>query len=75
MIYKKTVIIAATIAVCFTTFVQAQERDDRATILNFKGIQYTSKEIVFIKPNIPNSLYFYGMIAVETRSIKFLRTL
>jgi phosphate-selective porin OprO/OprP len=47
MIYKKTVIIAATIAVCFTTFVQAQERDDRATILNFKGIQYTSKDSLF----------------------------
>ncbi len=26
---------------------QAQERDDRATILNFKGIQYTSKDSLF----------------------------
>ena len=27
--------------------VQAQERDDRATILNFKGIQYKSNDSLF----------------------------
>jgi len=30
-----------------STFIKAQERDDRATILNFKGIQYTSKDSLF----------------------------
>lgn len=30
-----------------TTNSMAQERDDRATILNFKGIQYTSKDSLF----------------------------
>ncbi|WP_133640707.1 porin [Sphingobacterium paludis] len=34
-------------ALCFATAVMAQERDDRATILNFKGIQYTSKDSLF----------------------------
>ncbi|MGJ1283956.1 porin [Sphingobacterium spiritivorum] len=29
------------------THVNAQERDDRATILNFKGIQFTSKDSLF----------------------------
>lgn len=34
-------------ALCLTDVAEAQERDDRATILNFKGIQYMSKDSLF----------------------------
>lgn len=37
----------AAITLCNTSTATAQERDDRATILNFKGIQYTSKDSLF----------------------------
>ncbi|MCI0920027.1 porin [Sphingobacterium rhinopitheci] len=44
-------LIYAALATTFVTAlfnnVKAQERDDRATILNFKGIQYTSKDSLF----------------------------
>ena len=41
--------LLATIIACFAsvTLTSGQERDDRATILNFKGIQYTSKDSLF----------------------------
>jgi len=39
--------LAGLSALCLTNVAQAQERDDRATILNFKGIQYTSKDTLF----------------------------
>ncbi|WP_037503732.1 porin [Sphingobacterium deserti] len=40
-------LLAGLSALCFTAAVNAQERDDRATILNFKGIQYLSKDSLF----------------------------
>ena len=47
---KRSYLLLATTATCaiaLNNTVQAQERDDRATILNFKGIQYTSKDSLF----------------------------
>ncbi len=40
-------LIALLTAITSNTQAQVQERDDRATILNFKGIQYTSKDSLF----------------------------
>ena len=40
-------LIALLTAIASNTQAQVQERDDRATILNFKGIQYTSKDSLF----------------------------
>ncbi len=48
--------------------VQAQERDDRATILNFKGIQYTSKDSLFytnFRFRMQNRLGFSNVIDNE----------
>lgn len=39
--------LATTLVVATIYNLKAQERDDRATILNFKGIQYTSKDSLF----------------------------
>ncbi|ERJ59467.1 porin [Sphingobacterium paucimobilis] len=44
---KKTLIVASLLLFLGLGSLQAQERDDRATILNFKGIQYTSKDSLF----------------------------
>jgi len=41
----KTGVLCSMLAMCGA--VEAQERDDRATILNFKGIQFTSKDSLF----------------------------
>lgn len=38
---------AVAFVLCMSTAVLAQEKDDRATILNFKGIQYASKDSLF----------------------------
>ena len=43
----KNVSIALISILSACNFAKAQERDDRATILNFKGIQYTSKDSLF----------------------------
>lgn len=43
----KKVLIALFSILSVYNFAKAQERDDRATILNFKGIQYTSKDSLF----------------------------
>lgn len=48
--------------------VEAQERDDRATILNFKGIQYTSKDSLFytnFRFRMQNRLGFSNVIDNE----------
>lgn len=42
-----TLITAIVLAIFTSNDSIAQERDDRATILNFKGIQYTSKDSLF----------------------------
>lgn len=59
-------------AVAFILFisssVQAQERDDRATILNFKGIQYTSQDSLFyanFRFRMQNRLGFSNVIDNE----------
>lgn len=44
---KLTALITCLITISTSNSVQAQERDDRAAILNFKGIQYTSKDSLF----------------------------
>lgn len=44
---KLQIFLAALSCSTLTTASFAQERDDRATILNFKGIQYTSKDSLF----------------------------
>jgi len=51
----------------------AQERDDRATILNFKGIQYTSKDSLFytnFRFRMQNRLGFSNVIDGED-NVKF----
>lgn len=46
--FRKKAIIATPLFVLLSLgCLKAQERDDRATILNFKGIQYTSKDSLF----------------------------
>ncbi|MCA5006554.1 porin [Sphingobacterium bovistauri] len=55
-------------AVCNTNLATAQERDDRATILNFKGIQYTSKDSLFytnFRFRMQNRLGFSNVIDDE----------
>lgn len=46
LLFKTVYLILLSILIPFCLTV-AQERDDRATILNFKGIQYTSKDSLF----------------------------
>lgn len=44
---KATLLASPLLFLLFVNTAKAQERDDRATILNFKGIQYTSKDSLF----------------------------
>ena len=44
---KFALLLTSLFCVAFGTESLAQERDDRATIVNFKGIQYTSKDSLF----------------------------
>ncbi|MBE8722568.1 porin [Sphingobacterium pedocola] len=52
-------------------FAKAQERDDRATILNFKGIQYTSKDSLFytnFRFRMQNRLKFTNVLDGESNN-------
>lgn len=59
---------AAAFILFISSSVQAQERDDRATILNFKGIQYTSQDSLFytnFRFRMQNRLGFSNVIDNE----------
>lgn len=59
---------AAAFILFVSSSVQAQERDDRATILNFKGIQYTSQDSLFytnFRFRMQNRLGFSNVIDNE----------
>lgn len=52
--------------------ISAQERDDRATILNFKGIQYTSKDSLFytnFRFRMQNRLSFNNVLDGEANNV------
>ncbi|MBE8715205.1 porin [Sphingobacterium hungaricum] len=44
---KLGIVLTCLLYAVFGSEAEAQERDDRATIVNFKGIQYTSKDSLF----------------------------
>lgn len=59
---------AAAFILFISSSAQAQERDDRATILNFKGIQYTSQDSLFytnFRFRMQNRLGFSNVIDNE----------
>ena len=65
---NKAYAVAAAFIFFVSNSVQAQERDDRATILNFKGIQYTSKDSLFytnFRFRMQNRLGFSNVIDNE----------
>ena len=63
-----TIVLTAFLFIITNHNSHAQERDDRATILNFKGIQYTSKDSLFytnFRFRMQNRLGFSNVIDNE----------